>query len=282
MTDITAEDATYRRDGLLLTEERNTSTIGTFKAYFQSHDSIELLFSLLCIGSALLLNTAHLDPRQRHIPYQQLDSTGEYIVNQVNNEVYEGDTISGSALYLYGIILPFTIQMLISFYMGKNDLHKTLCVYGTALGLTMLVTNAVKLYVGYLRPVFYDICVPDETYENCSNENHNDARKSFPSGHASISFCGLGLLSFYLEVRFGVSSLRTWQEDRTSGELQRTQTRVPRLERILSIFCYAPFLLAIFIAASRVADNKHFPADVVGGTVLGTSIAKMVHGTWYD
>lgn len=174
-----------------------------------------------------------------------------------------------------------SILRLLSCYTGNKDLHKTACTYGTAIGLTMLVTNAVKLYVGYLRPVFYDLCIPDETYEFCSSENDNEGRKSFPSGHASISFCGLALLSFFLENRFGVSSLRIWQQDLASGELTLTQIRAVRLEKIISISCFAPLLLAVFIAASRVVDNRHFPADVVGGGVLGTSIAKMVHGTWF-
>ena len=170
---------------------------------------------------------------------------------------------------------------LLSFRVGQNDLHKTACVYCTAIGITSIVTTAVKLYVGYLRPIFYDICIPDDTYEYCSSEHDNEARKSFPSGHASISFCGLALISFYLERRFGVSSLRTWQQDLATGEFRLTQLKPIRLERIISICCHAPFLLACFIAASRVADNKHFPADVVGGAVLGTSIANFVHRVWF-
>lgn len=155
-------------------------------------------------------------------------------------------------------------------------------MYTTAIGITCLVTSAVKLYVGYLRPIFYDVCVPDDTYEYCSSEHQNDVRKSFPSGHASISFCGMALLSFFLEGRFGVSSLRMWQQDLASGEFRLTQLRPIQLERIVSICCYAPFLLAFFIAASRVADNKHFPADVVGGAVLGTSVASFVHRVWFS
>ncbi|OEU07937.1 hypothetical protein FRACYDRAFT_250568 [Fragilariopsis cylindrus CCMP1102] len=33
--------------------------------------------------------------------------------------------------------------------------------------------------------------------------------------------------------------------------------------------------------ASRVVDNRHFPADVVGGAVLGASIASLVFNIWF-
>ena len=161
-------------------------------------------------------------------------------------------------------------------------MHKTVCVYGVAIGLTSLLTGSAKLYVGYLRPIFYDVCVPDDTYEHCSSGQDNGARKSFPSGHASISFCGLGLLSLYLEYRFGVSGLRMWHRDSVSGELIMTQKRAVRLERIKSILCYAPIVVAGFIATSRIVDNKHFPADVVGGSILGATVAKMLHCIWYE
>jgi membrane-associated phospholipid phosphatase len=39
--------------------------------------------------------------------------------------------------------------------------------------------------------------------------------------------------------------------------------------------------VAVFVAASRVADNKHHPADVVGGAVLGTSVSLFVHSLWF-
>jgi membrane-associated phospholipid phosphatase len=43
-----------------------------------------------------------------------------------------------------------------------------------------------------------------------------------------------------------------------------------------------PMGLALFIAASRVVDNKHFPADVVGGSLLGAAISYYVYGLWFE
>jgi membrane-associated phospholipid phosphatase len=161
-------------------------------------------------------------------------------------------------------------------------MHKTACIYATGVGLTNILTNTIKIYVGYLRPIFYDVCDPNDTYEYCTSGNDDAARVSFPSGHSSLAFCGLGLLSFYLERMFGTSKLQEWRLDPVSGERRLGQTRPVRLERIFSILCGSPFLLAGFIAASRVVDNKHFPADVIGGSVLGMSIAKFVHEIWFS
>eukprot|EP00536_Pseudo-nitzschia_multiseries_P008762 jgi/Psemu1/305971/fgenesh1_kg.229_\ len=129
-----------------------------------------------------------------------------------------------------------------------------------------------------------------------------DARVSFPSNHSGWGFCGMLLLSLYLEQRFGMSSIsnsgnkcaitndpsnithgRTKKSSRCQhGKKQQRQRRDRQSRyRLLSLICYSPMLLATFVAASRVVDNKHFPADVVCGAVLGGSIASLVFGIWF-
>jgi membrane-associated phospholipid phosphatase len=52
--------------------------------------------------------------------------------------------------------------------------------------------------------------------------------------------------------------------------------------RFISFSSFVLFMgLATIIATSRVVDNKHFPADVVGGSVLGLGIAVYINGLWY-
>lgn len=166
----------------------------------------------------------------------------------------------------------------------------------------MLLTDVIKAYVGYLRPIFYDVCVPDDQYQTCTTgEDSNEARQSFPSGHSSLSFCGLGLFSCYLEQRFGVSKFRATSrhpsfvppsepddeedddEHHGRGHDQSSyHCRNIALARILSILSKSPLLLAGFVATSRIVDNHHFPADVVGGSVLGFSIALWIHNIWNE
>lgn len=183
-------------------------------------------------------------------------------------------------MILIAIVLPFCVQLGISLRAGKNHVHKTVCVYFCAIGLTAALTNFIKLYVGYLRPIFIQNCEPDSNYEYCTSESDREMRLSFPSGHSSLSFCGLGILSFFLEMRYGITGSRVLVLHKHSGELSMGYRHPVRYRRIISILCYFPMVIAGFISTSRLVDNFHFPADVVGGTLLGASVAWFSHGTW--
>lgn len=190
---------------------------------------------------------------------------------------------------MYSSVFLYNHRLLTYFRPTKNRFHNTVCVYLAAVGLTQLLTDAIKNYVGYLRPIFYEVCIPNATYQTCtSDEDVQGARRSFPSGHASLSFCGLGLLSFFLEVNFGVKSLRGTQYspvDASPADMDadtlRSFQRTVAFARVASILSKSPLILSGFIAASRVVDNKHFPADVVGGSAIGLSIAWWIHGIWW-
>jgi diacylglycerol diphosphate phosphatase / phosphatidate phosphatase len=167
-------------------------------------------------------------------------------------------------------------RSLLSYFSKPSSCHKTVCVYLASVGLTLLATDFVKVYVGYLRPIFYDQCMPDDEYTRCTGDDVEDARMSFPSGHASSSFCGLGLLSFYLEKRFGASKFRN------AGPELTPPPKSLAIARVLSVMSKAPLLLAGYISTSRIVDNKHHPADVVGGAALGLSMALWIHSIWYE
>lgn len=103
MTDLGNENAAAdNRNGLLSADD---ATAGNqvrrlyrddLKAYFHSVEALELGFSLSIVVAGIVMKYAEPDPRQRPIPYQYLESTGDYIVNQVNNEIFEGDTVSST------------------------------------------------------------------------------------------------------------------------------------------------------------------------------------------
>lgn len=69
---------------------------------------------------------------------------------------------------------------------------------------------------------------------------------SFPSGHAAAAFGGALLVSF------------VW---RRAGP--------------------AALLCAVLVSLSRVYLGQHYPSDLVGGAILGMSVATAVYGCWY-
>merc|ERR1712194_536274 len=110
---------------------------------------------------------------------------------------------------------------------------------------------------------------------------------SFPSNHSGWSFCGMMLLSLYLEQNFGLSSCpsRKWFRSSNANHQKKQdflrRRNILALYRMTSFLCYSPILFAVFCAASRVVDNRHFPSDVIGGSVLGSSVASLVFGIWF-
>jgi membrane-associated phospholipid phosphatase len=78
-----------------------------------------------------------------------------------------------------------------------------------------------------------------------------ESRLSFPSGHASFSSYTMAYLIVYIEIRLFLLRLRYFK-----GLVQ-----------------LAAFIAAYVTSVSRVSDNKHFGTDVLGGAILGVSVA---------
>lgn len=257
----------------------------------RTHRVLELVLSVCCILAwrlPLAFDTFQLTIRP--IPYQQLDENGEYILHLGINEIFERDTVSSEVYLFIAGLIPLVLQCCLAYFWGmRGDVHGTICVYCVGLGLTGFVTEWIKYYVGYLRPSFYQLCEPNDDYSDCTNSDEEDnARKSFPSGHSSISFCGLTLLTLYLHHRFGVPSIQVIKSISVPATAQQRQCTLVRRSyrappfkyRIISLLSLLPMGVATFVAVSRVHDNKHFPADVVGGSLLGGAIAIFIHGLW--
>ena len=251
--------------------------------YLKSTDFRELLasavFFLLCLS--IYFGQDSLANQQRSIPVQYLAGTNEYVVNLDNNAEILSETVTSTALVIWTQLVPVVLQLLLSKVKGfrrLGDTHATGCVYLVALGSNHFATESIKLYVGWLRPVFLSVCEPSEDYQTCTNDptDVTQARLSFVSGHASSAFCGLMLLSRYIHERFGLPAATRAQIDSETTPRSRSLY----LGRFVSMLSLLPLAVATFIACSRVVDNRHFPADVVGGAVLGGSIALFVHGLW--
>lgn len=150
--------------------------------------------------------------------------------------------------------------------------------------LTFVTTNAVKLLVGRLRPSFATRCWPNGLVNglpgvpSCPGDAAavRQGRKSFPSGHTSMTTSGCAFLSFALLGQARLAS---------PGALWRL------------VAALAPLALALWVGITRVTDLWHWcgfcacrrcehfsftcscghmhrrPGDVAAGGALGAAFA---------
>ena len=148
--------------------------------------------------------------------------------------------------------------------------------------------QAVKNLVGKPRPDFLARCNPDSANESayalenydpsgfvlvdwqiCQAKNgsgvgiseFDDGFRSFPSGHSSFSFSGLGYLALFLAGQCHVFRPRT------------------DLARVL--LALAPLLGAALIAISRCEDYRHDVYDVTTGSLIGILVAYYTYRRYY-
>ena len=155
----------------------------------------------------------------------------------------------------------------------------------------ILLTDITKYSAGRLRPHFLTLCNPDFNnicfdkdayYTDYNGEEHlnefyqkyvlnrtneidgtnvcsieklellREARLSFISGHASISFYFATFLIVYM--------------NRITKHLTCGNKIVP----FIQIFM---FMLATWISLTRISDYYHYPLDVFGGAIAGVGVA---------
>jgi len=108
----------------------------------------------------------------------------------------------------------------------------------------------------------------------CTQTNHqrlHDGWRSFPSGHSSFSFAGLGYLSLFLagQMRIFAHGSGSGGGETTFGE--HTEKLV-RGDLVRALVCLGPLLGALMIAISRCQDYRHDVYDVCVGGLLGWTV----------
>jgi len=163
----------------------------------------------------------------------------------------EPNIVSPFMLLIIVVVLPLTIFLLSQLWMrNPHDLHNTLLGFFQAFVVCMFFTSIFKFYVGRPRP--------DHFAMQQATPGIKDAWLSFPSGHASSSFCSMTYVALWMAAKMGLYS-------GAGGQFYKY------------VLTCLPMLLASFVACSRTRDYHHFYADVVGGSVLGLTIAVAVY-----
>ncbi|KAL6845330.1 hypothetical protein ACP4OV_024825 [Aristida adscensionis] len=178
------------------------------------------------------------------------------------------NTVPVWAVPVIAVIVPIVIFLII-YIRRRNayDLHHAILGILFAVLITGVLTDAIKDAVGRPRPNFFWRCFPDgkAVYDKITTGVicHGDpsvikeGHKSFPSGHTSWSFAGLGFLSWYLAGKITVFDRRG---------------HVAKLCIVL-----LPLLIAVMISISRVDDYWHHWQDVCTGGVLGMVVASVCY-----
>ena len=152
-----------------------------------------------------------------------------------------------------------------------QNMHAGTCTVLVAIGISELVTQTFKFYVGRLRPNFYAMCGFNTETLRCtaSEEMQMEARMSFPSGHSSISFCGLICVVLFLLGRVGLGR-------------PNIGSRIASIRGKISIvLSFTPLLLSFWCATSRLVDNWHHPSDIIAGSILGTVCGVISYHIWF-
>ena len=154
--------------------------------------------------------------------------------------------------------------------------YHTVSLFIFCMSINGFSTTFTKIRLAKLRPDFLARCGPllkkDEMKtgilygdEICSAPFgefiFKDGYKSCPSGHSSVSMCGMLFLSIWLYHSYG----KKLKNDNNKN-------------LITKFLCFAPILMAIDVITSRIYDFKHSYNDVICGTIVGIlSVVIPVH-----
>ncbi|KAF1361999.1 acid phosphatase/Vanadium-dependent haloperoxidase [Lizonia empirigonia] len=184
------------------------------------------------------------------------------------------ERVSVSWLFIYAGAMP--LGLLVGWALaarpGTHKAHVTLLGWLASMMLTLFLTDVVKNAVGRPRPDLLSRCKPAPgtpahslvTFDVCTETDHHvlhDGWRSFPSGHSSTAFSGLGYLSLVMAGQCHVYR--------------------PRADLARVLLALAPLLGAALIAISRCEDYRHDVYDVSVGSLLGMAVAHYTYRRYY-
>ncbi|KAL8339307.1 hypothetical protein RB601_005833 [Gaeumannomyces tritici] len=192
---------------------------------------------------------------------------------------------------VYAGLAPLAAVALTNCISGASAHKHHVALLGLLVGLavTTLVTDVVKNAVGRPRPDLLARCKPAAgtprdvlvDWTVCTETAHHllhDGWRSFPSGHSSFSFAGLGYTALFLAGQLRVFSARgldggNGNDDDATVVAERTVQAHAGNDLGRALLCLAPVLGAAMIAISRCQDYRHDVYDVCTGALLGSVVA---------
>jgi len=243
-----------------------------YRYLWSKYDIGNILLIIVLAGLLGIIET--IEPHHRYIMNISDPSINYPLVNET--------VPSWMLIPLVGII-PIGCILAIHFYQryngmvsAKRELYYVLFGYFYSLVLTLLMTSFIKHVAGRPRPNFVQLSgyQPDGTFTGTPH-NISNAYQSFPSGHTSSAFAGLGYLSLYfIRLSFPSSNFHSRELGQDYHVNQGWKT----------VICLLPIGLATFIGLTRIVDYFHGFDDVSIGALLGLLICSLtfqLHVGWW-
>ncbi|KIN98268.1 hypothetical protein M404DRAFT_854215 [Pisolithus tinctorius Marx 270] len=209
----------------------------------------------------------HISGFKRHFSLEDTSLRYPYAVHQ---------RVGTHALHFISAVIPFIAQVIINLVTVRSwvDFHHSTLGLLLSYTITGSITQLLKVAVGRPRPDVISRCQPipgsvDPVYglstvDICTQTvKHilDDGWRSFPSGHSSSSFAGLGFLTFYLAGKLHIFDKRGY-----AGKIW---------------LVFTPLFGAVFVAISRTMDYRHHWHDVVTGSALGLILSYFSYRQYY-
>ncbi|KAH6609957.1 hypothetical protein Trco_003303 [Trichoderma cornu-damae] len=237
----------------------STASMGPLARFWRTTHAPDYIgFIILLAGWILIVNLVN--------PFHRM-----FFINdlRISYPHAEHERVSVTLNFLYALFIPLGILIAYN-TITRASTHKHEATYlslAISIVLSSFITDIVKNAVGRPRPDLLARCQPSaDTKPNVlvnidvctAPDGHSleDGWRSFPSGHSSFSFAGLGFLSLFLAGQLHVFNYYTGGRD---------------LSRAL--ICLFPLIGAALIAISRCEDYRHDVYDVSVGSALGMAVA---------
>ena len=262
------------------------ATVTTNRRSWCNEDVRHYVFELGVGGAFIALSLAPWVPRDA--PFLERDPALSHplVSSTVPTTINIVISIVAPAVIMLGLILVGLLREKASGWGSSSERRQwaltaivwTGLAFFLCIAMASLATNATKNYVGRKRPNFYGKC----DYAGYFNSNQTlyleatapgavgslarctatakdlaDSQRSFPSGHATTAFSGLGFLAFALRSALCVAE-GVWFSP-------------------LAMLAGSPLALASWIAVTRVVDGYHNEDDIMVGAMIGLLSAYL---TW--
>lgn len=188
-------------NGGTATRSPETSILGSLTRFWQRSYAADY------IGFALLL-TGYIFLEMIAEPFHRMFSLDNIALQFPFAEI---ERVPSLWNFIYAGVSPLLLLLLwaLVFQPGVHKAHVSILGLLISLIFASSLTNVVKNAVGRPRPDLIARCLPRKgtpahaliTIEVCTQTDHyrlHDGWRSFPSGHSSFAFSGLGYLALYV------------------------------------------------------------------------------------